>query len=176
MTLKKYTSLAVIALIASVWIGCSSKEDRAEYEKYYGKENKAREEAGVVEIQNLKKEAAVQVTAAAATASTEVAAAIKGDGTEAAPAVEAPPKKKAIPADVQDILNKNACLACHQPYDKVIGPSYADVAKKKYTADQIVDLVHNPKPEHWPGYPPMAPMAHIPASDLKIVANWINSL
>ena len=179
MTLKKYTSLAVIALIASVWIGCSSQEDRDQYAQYYGKENKVREEAAIVEIENLKKEAAVQVVAAAVAApavDTEVSADAKAGEKEAAPVAEAKPQRKAIPADVQDILNKNACLACHQPYDKDIGPSYAEVAKKKYTADQIVALVHKPKPENWPGYPPMAPMAHVAASDIKIVANWINSL
>jgi hypothetical protein len=50
------------------------------------------------------------------------------------------------------------------------------VAKKKYTADQIVELVHSPKPEHWPGYPPMAPMAHVPKADIVVIANWINAL
>ncbi len=186
MTLKKYTSLAVIALAASVWIGCSSQEDRDAYDKYYGKENKAREEAAVVEIQKLKTEAssATVVTETAPPAvEGEVSAAptvdagdVKVEEKQAEPVAEAKPKKKAIPADVQDILNKNACLACHQPYDKVIGPAYSEIAKKKYTAEQIVELVHKPKPEHWPGYPPMAPMAHVPAADIKIVANWINSL
>mgnify|MGYP003670980935 CR=1 FL=1 len=184
MTLKKYTSLAVIALIASVWIGCSSKEDREAYDKFYGKGNKERAEAAVVEIQKLKKEVAsapVEAPAPAAAApataeATEATEPTKAEEKAAAPAEEAKPAKKAVPAEVTAILNKYACLACHQPYDKIIGPAYVEVAKKKYSVDQIVELVHNPKPEHWPGYPPMAPMAHVPAAEIKVVAKWINSL
>ena len=101
-----------------------------------------------------------------------------GDSTAAAatPPADAAPKRKPVPADVAALLNKHACFACHQAYDKVIGPAYSEVAKKKYSPDEIVELVHNPKPEHWPGYPPMAPLAHVPKADIVIIANWINSL
>ena len=34
MALKKCTSLAVIAIAASIWIGCSSKEDKAKYDTF----------------------------------------------------------------------------------------------------------------------------------------------
>jgi len=179
MTLKKNTSLALIALAASVWIGCSSKEDKDKYDHYYGSGSKAREETALVAIQNERKNPAPEETPAAAT----VAAPASGkdslktaDTTAAAPAGEAKPKRKPVPAEVSALLNKHACLACHQPYDKVIGPPYAEVAKKKYTADQIVELVHSPKPEHWPGYMAMAPMAHVPKADIVVIANWINSL
>jgi cytochrome c551/c552 len=177
MTLKKSTSLAVIALAASVWIGCSSKEDRDKYDHFYGSGSKAREETALVEIQNERKNPKPEVSepaaapAAAATGDTAASA-----DPAAAPAAEAKPKRKAVPADVSALLNKHACFACHQAYDKVIGPAYAEVAKKKYTPDQIVELVHSPKPEHWPGYPPMAPMAHVPKADIHVIANWINSL
>ena len=173
MTLKKSTSLAVIALVASVWIGCSSKEDREKYDNYYGSGSKAREEAALVEIQNERKIDAE----AAAKAPVEAAPAAKaaGDTSAAAPA-DAKPVKKPVPAEVSALLNKHTCFACHQAYDKLIGPAYSEVAKKKYTADQIVELVHNPKPEHWPGFPPMAPLAHVPKADIVVIANWINSL
>jgi cytochrome c551/c552 len=121
-----------------------------------------------------------QATAAAAEKAAAPAAAPAAAGDSAAdapaPATNAAPKRKPVPADVSALLNKHACFACHQAYDKVIGPAYSEVAKKKYTPDQIVELVHNPKPEHWPGYPPMAPLAHVPKADIVVIANWINSL
>ena len=182
MTLKKSTSLAMIALAASLWIACSSKEDKEKYDHYYGSGSKSREEAAVVAIQNERKapkpeEAPVAKPATSATTAAPAADSVKaGEAATAAPAEDAKPKRKPIPAEVSALLNKNACLACHQPYDKIIGPPYAEVAKKKYTADQIVELVHSPKPEHWPGFPPMAPMAHVPKAEIVIIANWINSL
>lgn len=178
MTLKKSASLALMALAVSFFIGCSSKEDRDKYDQWYGSGSKAREESALVKLQADRKAAAEQAVAEAAAKPATPAAAATGD-TATAPAADAPaaaPKRKPVPAEVSALLNKHACLACHQAYDKVIGPAYAEVAKKKYTADQIVDLVHNPKPEHWPGYPPMAPLAHVPKADIIVIANWINSL
>jgi cytochrome c551/c552 len=174
MTLTKSTSLAIIALAVSVWIGCSSKEDKEKYDHYYGSGSKAREEASLVAIQNEKK-----APKAIETVSAEPGAApVVADTTKAgdAPAADAKPKRKPVPAEVSALLNKHACFACHQAYDKVIGPAYAEVAKKKYSTDQIVELVHSPKPEHWPGYPPMAPMPHVPKADIAVIAGWINSL
>ena len=180
MTLKKMTSLAAIALVASVWIGCSSKEDKESYDKYYGTGSKVREEEALVAIQNEKKNPKPEVAVAAPAAASSTAAPAKDStgqvATSAEPVSEAKPKRKAVPAEVSALLNKHACFACHQAYDKVIGPAYSEVAKKKYTADQIVELVHSPKPEHWPGYPPMAPMAHVPKADIVVIANWINGL
>ena len=51
-----------------------------------------------------------------------------------------------------------------------------DVAKRNYTNDQIVDLIYNPKPEHWPGYTEMAAMPQVPKADALKIAAWINSL
>ncbi|MCF2490456.1 hypothetical protein [Dyadobacter sp. CY347] len=197
MTLKKSTPLALVALAVSLLIGCSSKEDRDKYDHYYGSGSKSREETALVDLQNERKNQPAPAPAAAAPAQGTApaagdsaaagsgdAAATVGEGGAAAAATNpnaaaapsAAPKRKPVPADVSALLNKHACLACHQPYDKVIGPAYAEVAKKKYTSDQIVELVHSPKPEHWPGYPPMAPMAHVPKADIVVIANWINSL
>jgi cytochrome c551/c552 len=173
MTLKKSTSLAIIALAASVWIGCSSKEDKEKYDHYYGSGSKAREEASLVAIQNERKAPKVTETVSADSGTAPIADTSKA---VTAPAADAKPKRKPVPAEVSALLNKHACFACHQAYDKVIGPAYVEVAKKKYSADQIVELVHKPKPENWPGYPPMAPMAHVPKAEIVVIANWINSL
>lgn len=184
MALKKFTSLATVAIAASIWIGCSSAEDKAKYDTYYGTGSKAREATALTVLQAEKRDTPEPEKAPAAAA----APAAKADSAKAAPAAEgatpaaaepapeAKPKRKPVPADVSALLNKHACLACHNPYDKIIGPPYAEVAKKKYTVDQIVELVHAPKPEHWPGFPPMAPMTHVPKADIAVIAGWINSL
>ncbi|GGN08793.1 hypothetical protein GCM10010967_50680 [Dyadobacter beijingensis] len=177
MTLKKSASLALMALAVSFFIGCSSKENRDKYDQWYGSGSKAREEAALVKLQNDRKTAIEKAEAeAAAKPATPAATPAAAGDSAAAPAADAAPKRKPVPAEVSALLNKHTCFACHQAYDKVIGPAYSEVAKKKYTADQIVELVHNPKPEHWPGYPPMAPLAHVPKADIVVIANWINSL
>lgn len=78
---------------------------------------------------------------------------------------------------VKPLLSKHTCLACHTTDKKVVGPSYQDVAKRKYSNEKIVDLIYNPKPENWPDYAtPMAPMPHVPKADAEKIAAWINSL
>lgn len=81
-----------------------------------------------------------------------------------------------IPVDVEKLLTQYACLACHKADAKVIGPAYADVANKKYTNAKIVELIYEPKPTNWPGYPPMTPMKNVPKGDALKIASWINSL
>ncbi len=78
--------------------------------------------------------------------------------------------------EVKDLMAKHTCSVCHKPDVRVVGPAYKDVAKKKYTPEQIVELVYNPKPEHWAGYPPMAALKNVPKDDIIKIAGWINSL
>jgi cytochrome c551/c552 len=80
-------------------------------------------------------------------------------------------------AEVKPLLEKNTCLACHTTDKKVVGPSYTDVAKRKYSNEKIVDLIYNPKPENWPDYAtPMPPMPQVSKADAAKIAAWINSL
>ena len=81
-----------------------------------------------------------------------------------------------IPAEMNALMSKYTCIACHRPNQRLVGPAYADVAKKKYTDAQIVELIYKPVPSHWPGYPPMAPMTQVPKEDATKLAVWINSL
>ncbi|WP_020528113.1 c-type cytochrome [Flexithrix dorotheae] len=79
--------------------------------------------------------------------------------------------------EVKGILTKNTCLACHNTDKKQIGPAFKDVAKRKYTPEQIVELIYNPKPENWPGYATeMPPMPQVPKAEALKIAKWINSL
>ena len=105
-------------------------------------------------------------------------AAAKKPATAAKPAssASAAPKPVTVPDDVNALLTKYTCLACHRADTKLVGPAYVDVAKRKYTNQKIVDLIYEPKPENWPGYPPMAPMKQVPKEDALKIATWINSL
>ncbi|TKC09520.1 hypothetical protein [Pedobacter frigoris] len=78
---------------------------------------------------------------------------------------------------VKGLLTSYTCLACHNPTKKQIGPAFQDIAKRKYSNEKIVQLIHNPKPENWPGYATeMPPMPQVTKADGLKIAAWINSL
>lgn len=80
-------------------------------------------------------------------------------------------------ASMKPLLQKHTCTACHAESKKMIGPSFKEVAKRKYSDAKIISLIKSPKAENWPDYPaPMPPMSHLPAGDLKKIATYINSL
>lgn len=80
-------------------------------------------------------------------------------------------------AEVQPLLSKYTCLACHNTEKKQVGPGYREVAKRGYSDEKIVDLIYNPKPENWPDYAtPMPAMPQVPKGDALKIASWINSL
>lgn len=78
---------------------------------------------------------------------------------------------------VKGLLTRHTCSACHQAEKRQVGPAFSEVAKRKYTNDQIVELIYNPKPQHWPDYSTeMPPMPQVPKADALKIAAWINSL
>ncbi|MFC0184645.1 cytochrome c [Pseudarcicella hirudinis] len=81
-----------------------------------------------------------------------------------------------FPDDIKPLVQKYTCTACHKVDARLVGPAYTEVAKKKYTNEKIVELIANPKPANWPGYPPMAAMKNVPKEDAIKIATWINSL
>lgn len=83
---------------------------------------------------------------------------------------------KPVPKDVQALLKKHTCVTCHNPYKRVVGPSFLSISKRKYSAQKIAELIANPQPADWPGFPPMAPIKNVPFEDVKKIAKWINSL
>ena len=79
--------------------------------------------------------------------------------------------------DVQKLLDKHTCSACHRPDQRLVGPSYRDIAARKYSVDRMIQLVYTPEPQNWPDYPaPMIGLPHVPKEDLVQIANYINSL
>jgi cytochrome c551/c552 len=88
------------------------------------------------------------------------------------------PGAKAISyAGVQPLLTKYTCVSCHNPTKKQVGPAFVDVAKRKYSIERIVQLIHNPEPKNWPDYAvAMPPMPQVPDADARKIAAWIRSL
>lgn len=79
--------------------------------------------------------------------------------------------------EVKPLLVKNNCLACHNPDKRQVGPAYKDVAKRNYSNEKIVELIHNPQPQNWPDYATeMPPMPQVPVEEALKIAAWINSL
>lgn len=80
-------------------------------------------------------------------------------------------------AAVKPLLTKYTCLSCHNPTKKQIGPAFADIAKRKYTIDKMIQLIYNPNPKNWPDYAvAMPPMPQVPKSDARKIVAWIKTL
>ncbi|SEN87094.1 hypothetical protein SAMN05192574_104422 [Mucilaginibacter gossypiicola] len=116
------------------------------------------------------------VNSAQATASTDLK---KGTVGKKGAAVKPAAPVNAVPtyAEIQPILLKNTCLSCHNATKRQVGPAYVDVAKRKYSVAELIQLIHSPKPEHWPDYStPMPPMPQVPKDEVRKIALWIKSL
>ncbi len=103
--------------------------------------------------------------------------------SKAAPAVKTPAASKSgtakapTYAEIEPLLVKNTCTACHQATKRQVGPAYADIAKRRYSNERIVQLIYNPEPKNWPEHEtPMAPMPQVPKDEALKIATWINSL
>lgn len=59
---------------------------------------------------------------------------------------------------------------------KLVGPKWPDIAKKKYSAKRIAELVKKPEPDNWPGYVPMLAQPNVPKAELTKIANWLAKL
>ena len=81
-----------------------------------------------------------------------------------------------IPAEIQALLEKNGCVACHNMTHKLVGPMWTDVAAKKYSAKRITELVKKPEPGNWPGSVPMLAQSNIPAAELTKISKWLANL
>ncbi|MHC2992467.1 membrane protein [Pontibacter sp. HJ8] len=118
-------------------------------------------------------------TATSAKATTTKKAAPAKASAAAKPAAGKVAAKTAAPTyiEVKGLLAKYTCVACHNPEKKQVGPAYVDVAKRGYTPERIVKLIHNPEPKNWPDYATeMPPMPQVSKEDALKIAKWINSL
>ena len=86
------------------------------------------------------------------------------------------PAQSPVPADIHALLEKNGCNACHKLDKKLIGPSWLDIAARRYPKKKLTQLVYQPEPANWPGYVPMQPMPLAPKSELDKISAWIAAL
>jgi cytochrome c len=79
----------------------------------------------------------------------------------------------------EEIAKKNACLACHAIDEKVVGPSFKDIAKKYKGKDgaseKVAENIVKGSTGVW-GNIPMPAQAQLSASDVTALATWILTL
>src|SRR5450432_13077 len=103
---------------------------------------------------------------------------MKSNATSKNPSARSAALNKSVTYDeVKPLLQKNTCLSCHNADTKQVGPSYKEIAKRKYSITELVQLIHHPQPGHWPDYStPMPAMPQVPPADARKIAIWIQSL
>jgi len=79
------------------------------------------------------------------------------------------------PLEISALLAKHGCSSCHHTARRMVGPPFADIAKRNYQPETIVEKIGNPQPAGWPGYPPM-PALTVPNEEALKIADWINSI
>ena len=92
----------------------------------------------------------------------------------AAPATA--PKAASAAADgaqFASLTQKNNCTACHAPNQRVVGPSWTEIAKKhEGKADYLVGKIRSGGSGVW-GAIPMPPQAALADEDVKRIAGWL---
>lgn len=85
----------------------------------------------------------------------------------------------AVSEDAMAIAQANGCMACHQVENKIVGPSYKDVAAKykdqEGAKEMLIGKVRAGGMGTW-GPVPMPPQAAISDENLAAVVDWILSL
>ena len=89
----------------------------------------------------------------------------------AAPAPAKPAAAKTVDPAIA-LLGKHNCTACHAQDRKIVGPSFADIAKKHAgKADYLSGKIRSGGAGVW-GNVPMPPQT-APDGDIKAIANWL---
>ncbi len=97
----------------------------------------------------------------------------------AAPAAAPAPEAAAAGGDLEALLKKNNCVACHAVDKKVVGPAYKDVAKKYAgqadAAKMLFEKVKHGGSGNW-GQVPMPPNPAVPDAELQQIIKDILAL
>ena len=76
----------------------------------------------------------------------------------------------------QALAQKYACVACHQPSVKTVGPSWMDITARygdgKASAAQLAASIKTGSSGKW-GAMPMPAQAQVPDADLQSLAQWL---
>ena len=77
------------------------------------------------------------------------------------------------------LAEKNLCFSCHKVEEKLVGPSFRDVAKKYQGVSEaqakVIAKVKQGGKGVW-GTVPMPPAKDVPDEDLKAMVAWVLSL
>ncbi|WP_343701053.1 c-type cytochrome [Chitinophaga sp.] len=95
------------------------------------------------------------------------------------PAVKTPVFAKKDIEEGRLLITKSDCVACHKPNEKLIGPSYADIAKKYKPTEANVNLIAQKIIKGGSGVwgpVPMSPHSNISLADTRKIARYILSL
>ncbi|MBC8033188.1 MAG: hypothetical protein H7Y03_03520 [Chitinophagaceae bacterium] len=110
-------------------------------------------------------------------AKTATAGAGKSGATKGTATAKTATTQKPSEAQMKTLLTSYTCLACHNADKRQIGPSFREIAKRRYSPEKMYALIHNPQPQNWPDYATeMPPMPQVTKVDAFKIANWINSL
>ncbi len=95
-------------------------------------------------------------------------------GTGAAPAAPVAPKPAAAPSG-SALINKHGCVACHSVDNKIVGPSFKDVAGK-YAGradgvDYLTGKIRAGGQGVWGAIP--MPAQTLPEADARAIAQWL---
>ncbi len=79
-------------------------------------------------------------------------------------------------ADVSQLLQNNACTACHQPAARTVGPSWQEIAQRygdgSKSAEQLGSSIKSGSSGSW-GAIPMPAQAQLSDADATSIAEWI---
>ncbi|WP_372637944.1 c-type cytochrome, partial [Fodinibius sp.] len=78
---------------------------------------------------------------------------------------------------IKPLLSQYTCTSCHQTDERQVGPPFAEIARRNYSNEEMVELMYNPDLSNWPDYATaMPPMTIVPEEEALKIADWINSL
>ncbi|MGL4231399.1 MAG: c-type cytochrome [Casimicrobium sp.] len=77
------------------------------------------------------------------------------------------------------LAKKHACTACHGVADRIVGPSFQEIAAKRAgekdaQAKLIASILKGGTGQY--GKIPMPEQSHVPEADVKTLATWVLSL
>ncbi len=78
--------------------------------------------------------------------------------------------------DGKTLFERYSCASCHDPIERLVGPSLLDIAKKygnsEKAINKVANLIIHPNPANWPGFAYMPPF-DIPFEHAKALAKYI---
>lgn len=99
--------------------------------------------------------------------------------TTEAPATETAAPAAGVKSEGEKLIAKSDCIGCHNKVQKVIGPSYVDIAAKyslnDENVDHLADKIISGGKGVW-GEIPMTPHAALSKDDAKTMVKYILSL